>query len=438
MRIDISMQKTVLLFLTSLFLLPLGMGAQESSAQEKPAVAASSSTFVAISDVHLDVNSPTSQYGNDSGTALWTLAQGKLKELVSGPNPPEFVIFVGDIPGHDAHEDGTLDKTELDVLMGLRKAVQNTKIPLFYVPGNNDSLTEDYGPFTDKSRNPPQGQTPLDLDPKQGWPIVNGDPQVQEPDLKFLSRGFYSALPFGKARKLKLIVLNTTIFTKRYGTPSSPTSSRTADQQQADSELQIKWLGAQLKDAQDQQQSVYLAMHVPPGLDGYSGNQMWNPDLKVQGGDKVLDAFLELVDTHKSRIKGMLTSHTHMDGVQILYNAAGQKTEVSVSVSSVSPDHLNNPSMKVLHFDRGSFELQNHTTYWTTPDATTWGGNSYSFMTDATPKGTSLFDYVTSMSTDDLRKLVQKNYAVQSLPHGSPFNPKNGWSRVFQAIEVRP
>jgi hypothetical protein len=239
-------------------------------------------------------------------------------------------------------------------------------------------------------------------------------------DSLFDSIGCYSAYPLGDSVKLRMIVLNTVVFTRSASLPYSSS----AEKQHIDASAEMNWFHRQLKEADSLKESVLIAMHVPPGIDGYKRAQntsdgiFWY-DPNVQNG------FLYSIDSfQRSRhsIVGLLASHTHMDGIRILRDSNGNTISLLLSVPAIAPGHGNNPAMKVIEYDPDKgFAFTDFTTYYMDVNgdyktAVPWG-KSFSFKKefDSVNAGEPLVKYFESpdgKTVDRTKKFVNKIYGA--------------------------
>ncbi|MEG3148097.1 metallophosphoesterase [Sphingomonas sp. RT2P30] len=346
-----------------------------------PVVAATPGTFLAMSDVHY-VGTPGEkcyQAGDETDAALWAAAQAEAKQVIQDEKPA-FALYLGDLPSHC---DPRPDSQFTSALDGLASIV-GTGTKLIYVPGNNDSLAGDYQAFT------AQGGTPLGQSAAWGGkPVLNAQPGDMIDDSN-LATGYYSVYALqatATAAALRVIALNTTIFTSNY------------DQRvwtyQADSDGQLSWLNGQLKQARAKGEKVIIAMHVPPGTDGYGGGSgtgvttMWNGALTYQGSDPDLKVgswvqrvFLELVAGYRPEIVGLLSSHTHYNEIRRLRDCTqpwptlGDFTELDVAIPSITTDHGNNPSVKIISYDSGFEWTENRTYFAPAKSGAGWATNA--------------------------------------------------------------
>jgi sphingomyelin phosphodiesterase acid-like 3 len=343
--------------------------------------AAQPGSFLTLSDVHYDGNGTDIWgQGQETSAILWTRAQAEAKGIVAADDPG-FILYLGDLPAHGQPEAAreTQFKAVLDGLQGL---VAGTNKRLLFLPGNNDSDGEDYCAFTTG------GATPFDAasDPT-AWPVINAQPG-DIIDAAQLARGFYSAYPLGKSAPLRLLALNTVIFNPNYGTFQGA-SCVDAATRQADANAQIEWLYAQLTDAALKKEKVIVAMHVPPGIDGYGGAPNWDPGRAYTGnapgltrytGRPVQDVYLALVAAFAKQIVGTLSSHTHLGDLRRLRDCDGNVTELDLSIPAVTTDHGSNPAMKLLRYDARYEWLAAETHYASEKTGKNWvADNRFSF-----------------------------------------------------------
>jgi sphingomyelin phosphodiesterase acid-like 3 len=321
--------------------------------------------FLAISDIHYagDASQPCAK--RETSPALWRAAQTQALKLIETERPA-FAIYVGDLPSHCWNRPLTDLQTPLDGLA----AIAGGKLKLFYVPGNNDSIAGDYYAFSQN------GKTPLSLSKQwRSGPVLNSAPG-DIIDTSNLPLGFYAAYAAQKTAKapaLRMIVLNTNMFTAGYDGNEIATY-------QSNTNTQLEWLNAQLRDVRMNGEKAILAMHVPPGTDGSVADtdpikNMWNTALNYTGIDPDLQqgwvqkTYLALVAKYAAEIVGTLSSHTHYNEIRRLRDCSktlpelGSFTELDIAIPSVTTDHGNRPAMKILSFD-AQYEWTENTTFY--------------------------------------------------------------------------
>jgi hypothetical protein len=390
--------------------------------------------FLTISDVHLNVMAKEVSYGCDTGMDLWTKAQVKFDSLII-TEKPNFILYLGDLPVHQGQSfpcinaDNYIHDGVGSVLEGLRAIAEKRKVPLLYLPGNNDGYGGDYHSFTD-SINGTAAKIPFTQDPAglKEWPIINTGKQASfiDGNKEF---GFFSAYPLGKAKKgqksLRTIMLNTVIFTTANGWPYVADDGVS---QQAAGIIQVNWLKKELALAAAANEAVIIAMHIPPGEGSWDGSPNWNQALlytDAQGNHSTFDTqFGQLVKKYQSNIVGILTSHTHTDGLKRVIDG-NNVIELTVSTPGVSVNHDNNPGMKIFEYNN-DFELMDFTTYYTTPESKYWGTKKYTFSQNyGCSIGDTMLGCIQKLTNSDpqgtqsnMVKLVQQILYVIS-PQGS-------------------
>lgn len=385
--------KTLLLALIHLLLLSPGPSLAQPASQPGPSLAQPASQpeapkapfILHLSDVHLNTSAETVTYGQDTGMALWRSLKAKLRSVLDGTTPPAFIIFTGDLPAH--YECGAVNcylppgqrtshNTNMKVLLeDLRALVAKSKIPLFFIPGNNDGLAGDYFSFADARQ-----KTALQLVPEihNPYPALNVSEHCGQPPCLLADphpkMGYYSARPI---KGLRLIGLNTILWGATYW-PVDGVSQMEAGN------TQMLWLAEQLKQAAAAGDKVHLLMHIPPGVDAYAAAKgsatplMWAslpaPGLTWQ------DQFLGLINHYSATVTGLFYGHTHMDELRLLMDRTGNTArEVAISAPGITPLDSNNPGFKLVFFEPQTKEVIDFITLYTTPSATSWGDASYQF-----------------------------------------------------------
>ncbi len=385
--------------------------------------AASNPYFIHLSDIHLDSYSNDTDYSEDTGTDLWKITYEKLDSILGSPKPPQFVLYTGDLSAHNTTQGQTRShctdkkegtqtsahlvnvKTLVNSLYDLFKKYKH--IPFFYLPGNNDGLCCDYCSFNDNRQGTFLAQLPQD-----SLPAIHADAACGNPPClldQHLSTGYYAARVMPG---LRLISLNSIIFGSTY-------IERDGVCQEVAGNKQMTWLREQLSSASKNSEKVYIAMHIPPGVDAYSGRQMW---ASLPAQNPWTNQFLGLADSNQTTIAGILFGHTHMDEVRRLYSPDGTDiTEVAISAPGISPIHNNNPGFKLVYFDPASKELMDFVTCYTTPGASTYGNASYTFSSTygcGPGSGKSMADCLKNMQLQTIDDAMNTIYLVKRKPAG--------------------
>ena len=317
--------------------------------------------FLVISDVHLDsASTHTMHFSPDKPSSKDDLDASTFKQLLKslhqnmqqGVIPtPKFILFLGDIVGHDRSSSHAVFDSEKSVFHTLSQQFPTT--PIFYTFGNNDSFLINYGPFTSPSTHK-KGPTPLDVAQKSGhWSrhfLSTGIQCQTDPSIfpclisENTINGYYSAYIEAHFR---LISLNTVLFSpQRIGI------------QEDDMMPQLKWLASQLEAAQSNHDAVLFTMHIPPGKNVYDNSSFWMPKEEAE--------FLRLIKKYRHSIIGILAGHTHKDEIKVIQDAASQPITGVYLTPALSTSHGNAPAVRTFTYAKqpSQWQLTNYDTFY--------------------------------------------------------------------------
>lgn len=382
--------------------------------------------FLIISDIHLNSKQKQASSDGDSGYDLWDSAKKQINTFLkqTGSSRPKFLIVLGDLP---FHVDDNLDNITsvrnsfATAYEDVKKMAKAAGIPLIIVPGNNDSYDGDYN----------------QLNPRHSVSLFYPGSEASFADHSFSDIGFYSVYPLGKHVKFRLIVLNTVIF-------SSPKNNNTFSygvNKQSHAILEMSWLRKQLRDATDKKEMILIAMHIPPGNDGYPADTssakkfLWDTATKFEGRT-VQNAFLDIIDSSRNNIIGLLGSHTHMDGIRLLTKDDSTISSLLISVPAIAPGHHNNPAIKLVTYNpEKKFELEDFTTrymkYWdgNKPGNIKNFGDYYTFKNEFhCSSDTSMLANIMEILRTDRIKLNNYTDSIYSVKNGSSRSINNNAS----------
>jgi predicted MPP superfamily phosphohydrolase len=310
---------------------------------------------------------------------------------------PNFILILGDLVGHVRTNTQEVIETEALVFNELKNNFP--KIPIFYVFGNNDSLLTDYGPF--KTNNTSEiYKSPYEIaQSKGGWKngfLSNGvlcqANKTNFPCILHMEKeqGYYAAY---LAPKLRLIALNSVIF-----------SANRKQVSKRDALEQLQWLQAELKAAQSSQESVLLAMHIPPGRNVYDDSLFWLP--------KEQSIFLNTLTRYQPNILGLLVGHTHAEELKVIQNSSHSILTGVYFTAALSTSHGNSPSVKTFYFcknKRSPWQLTNFETFhfYTGDDSQLLFNKLYdykSYYCDSDKNATSLSKCLKNVSAEKMKK----------------------------------
>jgi len=354
-----------------------------------PAVAAE---FILFSDLH-DTGASHGQpglfaTGHDADETL--IASALQSARTNCAAPPQFILCLGDILAHANERPAHYSPTNVQSqVANLFKSVF-PGVPVFNVLGNNDSDTADGSPGDSDYL----AQPPAFLDGfARAWSDLIPDPADRARVLEtFTAHGWYYVNLPGLA-KVRLVALDSTYFESKslQGHDRRDTSHRwPALQIQATN--QFIWLSNQVSQARRDGVTLWLAFHIPPGLDPYQTNSpLWERSWN--------NALVNLITTYPDTIGAIFCGHTHSDEFRLIY-AGGQPVAFVHVVPSISPIHKNNPAYQIFETDPQTARLLDCRTYCLTNPAAAWS-EEYSFTNQYTLPDYSL------QSLKQLRALLE-------------------------------
>jgi predicted MPP superfamily phosphohydrolase len=288
------------------------------------------------------------EYGRDTNYSLLSSAIGEISRVSAGAR---CAIIGGDMICHNFEAKYSLSgcdaglcplfalKTIEFVSLMLKRAMPG--IPVYYVTGNNDSDSGDYNII-------PGGAMLGAL--SSVYDTVSTDKTASR-DFK---KGGYYELPFPVDDKSELIVLNDIFWHKKH--------KRADDARDAPGAAEMKWFAGELDAAAKNGKSVFVAMHIPPGIDAYLASK----DRNCHGPDGFLDPvynreFIGLIYGHREVVKSIFAGHTHFDDFRVFSDAGKPFATVSI-IPSISPVHGNNPAFETALLESNG-EIGDRTVY---------------------------------------------------------------------------
>jgi hypothetical protein len=380
------------------------------------ALGATTGTVISVTDIHFD---PFQGFGNNVRKKIATsdykdwrsiylqnpqpegvpgqqtnfsLLNSTMREMQSICPHPDFIIFSGDLLGHELQEEYN-EYLKHNPGVSYNEFVQNTlsfinyefklyfsDVPIYFTLGNNDS-------YTDFGIAPPPADDYFLPDTKDiFFAYIGGDANAKASFMAtYPTTGSYSLHP-AAAPTNKIIALNDIYF-----------SLKSTQNQYAEGWKQMAWLESELASAVKNGEKVWIITHIPPGVDvtttlsNKNGEitDFWDTQYTNSDGKTFLEQFSELTVAYSSVIGGIFCGHTHMDHFRLISDQAGSKSFVHVT-PAVSPQFGNNPAFQVLTYDKASFGVIDFETYrfGYQRQGSAWAGE-YSF--DKT-YGVSLYD----------------------------------------------
>jgi sphingomyelin phosphodiesterase acid-like 3 len=367
-----------------IILLLLGVAGTRLSAQSKTA---GQGNIISISDVHFNpffdstlvnklivsnygqwagifrssaIQKPNG-YGSDSNFPLLVSALAAMRRQ----NPsPDFMVITGDFLCHNfqknfarygkAYPDSLRSfstKTIRFMAMMLNQYFPQTTI--LPVLGNNDSFCGDYmiDPDGEFLNNFARAFAPLQR---------NHNAHADARFIATFSKGGYYTFSLRDGSGGKMVMLNTVFFSNKYSNACGGLKGNPAG-------VELNWLAGVLKQSQAAKSKLWLACHIPPGIDAYasSKNATGNclQDIKTMWRDSCSAVYLGLVTRYAPIIHAGFAGHTHMDDFRLLYQN-GKPISFMHITPAVSPLFANNPGFQVITYSKATFSLLNAKTYY--------------------------------------------------------------------------
>ena len=144
----------------------------------------------------------------------------------------------------------------------------------------------------------------------------------------FLHCGFYSTTAAG----LNFLVLNTNIYRKDKQVEGNDPCG------------QLRWLEAQLVEAEQSESKVYIVGHIPPSS--------WSTPRDTV--EEIHARFLRLLIRFSNVVAAQLYGHKHIDSFRLLRSEEGRSVGFGLVQGSVSPLFGNNPSVRLYSYNNHS------------------------------------------------------------------------------------
>lgn len=298
-------------------------------------------------------------YNSDSNFPLFRSALAAMKRQNASP---AFMIITGDFLCHNfqsnfaqyapAYPDSLKSFTSKTIrFMAMLFNQYFPKTIVLPVLGNNDSFCGDY-------MVEPDGQF-LAMFAKAWVPLQrNHNLKADKAFVTAFSKGGYYTYSLRDGSGAKLVMLNTVFFSYRYTNCGTPTENPAA--------IELNWLSGVLKQSKLQKSKLWLAAHIPPGIDVNStlnGKGTCTQNIRTMLNDSCNQVYLQLLTRYAPVIKAGFAGHTHMDDFRLLYNKGIPISFMHIT-PAVSPLFGNNPGFQCLSYSKATFGLLNSQTYY--------------------------------------------------------------------------
>ncbi|CAE7191583.1 sgmD [Symbiodinium natans] len=265
---------------------------------------------------------------------LYSVLEGAAAWLKSGGNS-SFVLFTGDFVRHHLLRMQNSGANASDIVKNVSVLTRNyfADIPaVFGALGNSDSHCDYCQEITtDRPVNP------------WFWTLGNAINQagcMTNKTLEAYKYGGYFELAVGG---LTILSISTVIYSV-FHVPAGPLED--------DPFSQFAWLKERLGEAVQQQRRVWIVGHIPPGIETFGFTELWRPVYVAKYLEIVQDPVLG------PAIAAQLFGHLHKDEFRVLPNPPPGAGPIILS-ASISPVYYNNPSFKIVQYNRTSGKLVN-------------------------------------------------------------------------------
>jgi Calcineurin-like phosphoesterase len=290
--------------------------------------AARATPWLFVTDIHLRAtwnHGPPTRFGDDTNDALFESAIREMQR--TDPNPP-VVVVTGDLLAHIMPLK-LATPTSVLIAHRLNRAFPHAQFVLAL--GNNDSACGDYAL-------PPDSQYLRAI--VRAWgPLVNRNGVAPGFARTFAHDGFYMAsLP---VPGLHVIAVNDVYWSPRYR-PCGPAGN-----------VRARSLDELPRAIAHSTGRLWIAFHIPPGVDAYStahiGHRLLIVPFLTPG---TRDRFLSILGSAPNRIALAIAGHTHKFAYRVV-NADGPHPVPMLLVPAISPIFDNAPSFLTANVDGG-------------------------------------------------------------------------------------
>jgi len=274
---------------------------------------------------------------------------------IADEQKPQFILMLGDMLGHQYRElfkRYTQNTSQTDYQMFVNKTLQfiaaETKnsfvgMNVYSALGNNDSY---YGDYVSFPRNRFFSETAA------VWSGLISETSSKQAMLNQFSQAGYYAVTIPRVPNLRLIVLNTNLF-------SYKARGREINKMAAQ---ELVWFHQQLQQARRDHQKVLIAMHIPTNIDIYASLRMRLLRVSVLWQSNIANKFELEIKDYSDLIIGIISGHLHSEWLHI--QTLPNKDQIPlVGVPAISPAFGSAPSIKLLYFSPQSLLLQNYLVY---------------------------------------------------------------------------
>ena len=318
--------------------------------------------------------------GNDTNDKLLQTALQRARHTCADP---DFIIITGDFLGHSfgiryyslapsgmqtaTHYNRFVAQTIAYIAMSVADRFEG--VPVYATLGNNDAYCGDYDIRLDTKQSRFLADTAATF--KQYFLSSLSADDQRAFEATFLKGGYYTISP-RRAKKHRIVVLNSIALMEKYpdadrGDSYPPTVKLCDSEPAVSASGQLAWLADELN-MTDRTGRVWVACHVPPGANCYSNRyrRAHQPWPSMYWKDDNFNKFknLLLTDGHLKNLAGILAGHSHNAEFKLMRDGTNRPVSFVLMCPSISPVHKNNPSFRVMSYDRGSLGISGYQTHY--------------------------------------------------------------------------
>lgn len=292
------------------------------------------------------------KYGEDT---TWPLLHSALSASAQTAEKKHasFVLILGDFMGHDFYSSYRRFSGERSngysafsgkyfkfLTQQIAAAFPDTDV--YMVVGNNDSYSGDYSMK-------PNGQFFSEVSAL--WSSLIKDPLNRSAMAKQFSYAGYYSIVLSELEELQLIVMNSNLFSLKVKGKNAPLAAS----------RQLDWLHKELQSAKNAGRRVFIAMHMPEGVDLYALpkirlfrlHALWKPEY-IQRFDSEINQF-------SAQVAGIFSGHVHRNWYQVI-TVRGNEIPM-IGVLAISPISDSDPGFRDISYSTNPLRFDDMLTY---------------------------------------------------------------------------
>ncbi|MBV9575609.1 MAG: metallophosphoesterase [Gammaproteobacteria bacterium] len=265
----------------------------------------------------------------------------------------QFVLFLGDALGHNYrryYKKYAADSTSSGYQSFVRKTLEFLTLELahsfpavnvYMATGNNDSYQDDYVAI-------PNGDFFKETAILWGSLIKNKTSRTSMEE-EFAKAGYYA---LHLDNHTCLILLNSNLFSRNE-------KGKNIEKAAQD---ELNWLHQVLSELTAKKQKIFIAMHVPEGIDIYLSPHTPLFTLTNLWKTEYIQRFEAELEQFSANIAGVFSSHLHTNWLHMITYKNNNEVPV-IGVASISPIFGNDPTVKIFTYSPQLEKLTNFVSY---------------------------------------------------------------------------